>query len=824
MTRTGLLADIRVVDCSENVSGAYATRLLAGLGADVVRIEPPAGDRVRSLGPFPKDNPDPELGVAHLYYNAGKRSAVIGPSMPPGRAELLQVLPGHDILVHSWSEGAAGRLGLTDNELVTANPTLRTVAVTHWGRTGPYSDRPANELAVEALCGFASMHGDPPREPFVMPAHQYECFAGTYAALGAIASILGGPQRVEVSVLEAAVFAIESRLVSWEYTHRAPKRRLHTFDAFYPLNIWPMNDGALVLALYHPRDWEGLALLLGDEALQTGDDFRSNIRRVRSRAAVDDRLGQLLRERSMREVFEPAIELRSAVGMVMDAQRLLDDPHLADRGALVEVDHPIVGRYRMPGSPFITSECGWRVGRAPLLGEHTVEVVGRNDPGARIDFPASTDSLPLDGVRILDLTTAWAGPSATRALGALGADVIKVESTMTYDGWRGPVVPPPPGIGIYADNDPGDRPYERTPLFGTANRNKRGISLDISSEEGRTLFLRLVEHSDVVLSNFSARVLPNLRIAYDDLRASRADIILLSMPAYGNTGPYANGVAYGNTMEAMAGMAARFGYADGPPHITHDLTWGDPVAGAHAAVAVVAALWHRRRTGRGTFIDLSQQETMLAYLGDALVARTAFGMTLGRQGAASASFAPHGYFPCAGDDEWVAIAAEDDEQWRGVASALNSEWLTGVWFSTNESRRAHENELNAAIAEITSKWDKRAIARRIAEQGGIAAPVMRLRELYGEPQVAARDVIEQVVHPVAGARMMPRVPIRLDNRPLSTRLPAPTYGQDNRAVFAELLGLTDQEIDGLDARAVISAQPHRGRQPEPADEEAAVRR
>jgi crotonobetainyl-CoA:carnitine CoA-transferase CaiB-like acyl-CoA transferase len=819
----GPLDGIRVLDCSENVAGAYATRLLVGLGADVVRIERPTGDRIRSLGPFPKGEPDPELGVAHLYYNAGKRSVIMDLSTPSGRAELLQILQRFDIFVHSWSERVARQLRLADADLTGANSNLRTVAITHWGRTGPYADRPANELAVEALCGFASMHGEPPREPFAMPAHQYECFAGTYAALGVIASILGGPQRVEVSVLEAALSAVETRLVSWEYTHRAPKRQLHTFDAFYPLNIWPAKDGAVVLALYHPRDWEGLALILGDEALQTGDEFRSNIRRVRNREAVDNRLGPLLRERSMREVFEPAVELRSAVGMVMDAESLLADPHLAHRKAVVELDHHAAGQYRMPAAPFIMSECRWSARRAPLLGEHSGEVPGQEDARVRIDLPPVSASHPLEGVRVLDLTTAWAGPSATRALGALGADVIKIESTMTFDGWRGPVEPPPPGIGNYADNDPGERPYERTPLFGTANRSKRGISLDISCNEGRDLFMRLVQKSDVVLSNFSARVLPNLRIAFEDLCRAREDIILLSMPAYGNTGPYANGVAYGNTMEAMAGMAARFGYADGPPQLTHDLTWGDPIAGAHAAVAVVSSLWHRRRTGRGMYIDLSQQETMLAYLGDALVARSAFGMTLERQGSASSTFAPHGYFPSAGEDEWVAIAAENEDQWHAVANALNPAWAEDSRFTTNRSRLAHATDLNATIAEITQKWDKRAIARRIAEAGGIAAPVMRIPELYGESQIVAREAIEQVDHPVAGTRMMPRIPIRFDDLPLSTLRHAPTYGQDNRAIFTDLLGLTGRELADLDARAVISAQPHRGRKPEPFDDAPATK-
>jgi crotonobetainyl-CoA:carnitine CoA-transferase CaiB-like acyl-CoA transferase len=757
---------------------------------------------MRRIGPFPAAGQDPEQSVAHLYYNASKSSRVVDIATDGGRGELLRMLSDADVLVHAWTDSRADALALGDAELSAANPRLRTMAVTHWGRRGPYAGRPANELTIEALCGFASMHGDPPRAPLKMPGHQYECFAGTYAAIGAIASLLGGPSRVEVSVLEAALIAIESRLVSWEFTRRAPKRRLASFDAFYPLGIWPAADGDLVLAFYHPRDWEGLALLLGDEELHSGDGFRNNIRRVRNREAVDARLRSLLRQRPVREIFETAIELRSAVGMVMDAASLLADPHLAARGAIVEVEHPGGQRYRMPGAPFIDVAASWRAEAAPLLGEGPVRTEQE-----RVDVPPPGASLPLDGIRILDLTTAWAGPSATRILGALGADIIKIEGTRSYDGWRGPVTPPPRGIGNYADNDPGDRPYERTPLFGTANRNKRGVALDIASAEGRALFLRLVEKSDVVLSNFSARVLPNLKIGYDDLRSVKDDIILLSMPAFGNTGPYANGVAYGNTMEGMSGMSARFGYRDGAPLTTHDLTFGDPVAGAHAAVAVVSALWRRRRTGAGTLVDLSQQETMLAYMGDGLTALSAFGIESGRLGAASETFAPHGYYPCAGDDEWVAIAAESEEQWRSVARVLEPAWLDDVRFGSNAGRLENAAALDAAIAAVTSAWDKRAVAARLASEGAIASPVLALPELYGDAQIVGCASLELVTHPVAGTRLMPRVPVRLGGAPLATRLHAPTYGQDNAPVLKSLLELSDEQYEELARNGIVSNEP-----------------
>jgi crotonobetainyl-CoA:carnitine CoA-transferase CaiB-like acyl-CoA transferase len=271
---------------------------------------------------------------------------------------------------------------------------------------------------------------------------------------------------------------------------------------------------------------------------------------------------------------------------------------------------------------------------------------------------------------VLDLTTAWAGTSATRALGALGADVIKVESPHSYDGWRGPVRPPKSGRGNYADREAKDKPYERTPLFGTANRNKRAIGLHLACDEGRELFLKLLKHCDVVLSNFSARVLPNLGLDYESLKSVKDDIIVLAMPAYGTYGPYQHGVAYGNTMEGMSGLSHRFGYEDGPPLITHDLTYGDPVAGAHAAVAVLAALHRRRQTGAGAFVDVSQHETLLAQNGEMLAKHSIDGAPTGREGNRAFAYAPHGFYPCRGEDEWIAIAVPEDEAWSGLQSVL----------------------------------------------------------------------------------------------------------------------------------------------------------
>jgi crotonobetainyl-CoA:carnitine CoA-transferase CaiB-like acyl-CoA transferase len=806
----GLLSGMRVLDISDTVGAAYCTRLLAGLGADVVLGEHP--DRVgglRAMGPFPAAHgDDPEWSAAHLYFNAGKRSITLDIEKPAERDRLLALLPQFDVLVDSLTEQRAAALELTPPRLRAARPGLTIVSVTPWGRTGPRADRQGDELTVQALSGFASLHGEPPREPLRLPGWQMECFAGTYAAIGVLGALLdGGGRTFDVGVLEAAICAMESRLSSWEYTKKTPKRRLASFDGFYPLNIWECAEGSVVMPFYAPRDWEGLAIALGDEDLQTGDAFRTNNRRVRNRAAVTEKLAPLLARRTAREIFDITMELRSSLGMVMDAASLMDDPQVRARSAIVEVEHPVVGRYAMPSAPFLTSEGGWRNAPAPLLGEHNEAFAKEDAVGRTAPVKKPVQFQPLSGIRVLDLTTAWAGPSATRVLGALGADVLKIEACTWYDAWRGPSTPPPPGIGNYADNDPGTKPHERTPLFGTANRNKRGISLDLSKEAGRGVFHELVGKSDVVLSNFSARVLPNLELDYGHLRAIKDDIIVVSMPGYGLSGPYRHAVAYGNTMEAMSGLSARFGYADGPPQITHDLTYGDPVAGAHAAFAVMAALAFRKRTGRGLSIDASQHETLLAQGGEAIVKYSIDGELLPRLGSMDHTHAPQGYVPCAGDDQWIAIAVDSETSWAALRTVVADPVLDDLRFTGDPGRRKHAEELASILATHTATRDKHALAEELGSAGVPAAPVLTYDEVVADPQVLARQAFEDVTHPEAGRRRLPRVPISVDGQPVLTRRHTPLFAQHNREVFADLLGMNDEALAALTAAGVIGDAP-----------------
>ena len=314
---------------------------------------------------------------------------------------------------------------------------------------------------------------------------------------------------------------------------------------------------------------------------------------------------------------------------------------------------------------------------------------------------------PLKNYRILDLSRIWAGPYCTKLLADMGAEVIKMESMRVYDSHRGPVSPAP-GIAAYPDSDPGDEPWNRNGWFNCLHMSKYGITLELTEQKGRQVFEELVAVSDVVVENFRQGSLSRLGYDYEALRQLRPDLIYASMPAFGNSGPWRNYVAYGIGQEQLSGMAHMTGYFnDGP--MKSGINHGDPITGSHAAGVLLAALRYRKRTGKGMYVDVSQQESAVALIGGEVVAYQISGEEPERLGNHSPWFAPQNAYPCAGEDRWVTIAATNDQQWRQLAQAIGQpELADDPRFATNEARlrrRAELDQLIGAWARDRDMWD-----------------------------------------------------------------------------------------------------------------------
>ncbi len=417
--------------------------------------------------------------------------------------------------------------------------------------------------------------------------------------------------------------------------------------------------------------------------------------------------------------------------------------------------------------------------------------------------------LPLQGVRVIDSCIYWAGPMATVLLADLGAEVIKVESVQRIDflrllgGW-----PTPDG-------------YEWSAVFNGANRNKHGITLNLNSEKGRDVFRRLVAVGDVVTENFSPRVMENWGLAYKDLAAIKSDIVMLSMPGFGTTGPLRNYVTFGPNVEMISGMPIISGYPGGGPMMTGYIA--DPAAGLMGAVAVMVALEHKKRIGEGQHIDLSQMEAMTTFMGEALMDFTMNGRVRGRRGNRHHCEAPYGVYPCKGDDQWVTITVSSDEEWARFCEAIgNPHWTKDPRFATGPSRCENHDELDGFIGDWTMQREKQRVMSDLQNAGIAAASVLTYADIMSDAHILDRGFFEQVTRPVNGTHPLAGFPAKFSKTPLSIRRPAPTVGQDTEHVLKTVLNMPDSEIAQLAEEEVIGTKPHGW--PYAMDEEEAISR
>ncbi|MEE8469719.1 MAG: CoA transferase [Dehalococcoidia bacterium] len=404
-------------------------------------------------------------------------------------------------------------------------------------------------------------------------------------------------------------------------------------------------------------------------------------------------------------------------------------------------------------------------------------------------------TLPLQGIRVIDLCIYWAGPMATALLADLGAEVIKIESVQRLDhlrllgGW-----PTPDG-------------YEWSAVFNGTNTNKYGITLNLNHPRGKEIVKRLVETGDIVAENFSPRVMENWGLTYDALREINPQLIMLSMPGFGSTGPWRNYVTFGPNIEMVSGMPTISGYPDGEPMMTG--YFADPAAGLMGAVAVMIALQYRQRTGKGQHIDLSQTEAITQFMGGAIMDFTMNRRLQPRRGNRHPFFAPHDVYRCKGDDEWVTITVSSEEEWSGLCDAMGKPaWAQEARFSNNASRYQNQDALDEFIQSWTGQRDKGEVMEIMQRAGVAAAAVLTYADVLSDHHLQQRGFFEEVTRPVTGTHPHAGFPAKFSETPISIRRPAPTLGQDNEHVLKKLLGMTDEEINELAEEEVIGTKPH----------------
>ena len=796
------LEGIRVVELANNLAGAYAGRLLAGYGADVIKIESASNNAVREAGPFIGDDVDLEKGAFHLHLNANKRSVLGDIDDSNGQ----QLLAGADILLHSESQVDVAQLR-------EKFPQLVILSVTSWGMTGPYAGFKGEEIIHYAYGGPMSATGNPEKSPLKMGGDigQYQC--GNMAAVAALAALSvversGQGVHVDLSNIETQVASIDRRmtyLLYGSYRDENVERTGGYTVSPFPMGCRPASDGHVQVSTLVP--WIGRMLATLDdpemEALYSDPDWITN---EDVPVLADAQLLGWTVSNTRQEAMEKAQGNGWPVTAVNAPLDVLNDKHFAERKFFTEAEHPQAGTFRQVGAP-IRMTGGWSDRcMAPTLGADTNNASWNSDrPSVASDEPPT---LPLEGVRVLDMTVVWAGPYATQLLGDLGADIVRVDNPWIFPTVTRGLLPRPPqemvqdlgGIfGGYPDTEPGSRPWNRVALFNAHSRNKRSITLDLRKDLGRETFLELIETCDVMIENNSVDLIDKLGIGWDELHERNPNLILIRMPSVGLSGPYRSYLGFGVNFEALCGLGAIRGYPDADLSENDGVYHMDAASGSAGALAALMALRKRDKTGVGELVELSQCENMLNHIGELLVHASQTNTVHGPLGNRHRKHAPQGCYETQGDDQWIVISVTNDDQWRQLCALMDADDMANdVSMKDAIGRQAKHEVIDERIREWTESKDAHAIFDLCQLNGIPAAPVLKELDLMSEEHLLQRGLFAQNGNEEIGFHTYPTHPWRWTGPELNFG-EIPTLGQHNKVVLQDLLNKSDDEYRELEA-------------------------
>lgn len=715
-----MLQGLRVVELGVNVRAAYCTKLLADLGADVLKLD---------LERFPAPRLD-------TYLNGAKR-----------RGRFEGAVPACDVVVEDLGAG-----GLEGRDVKVTSSLVR---ISDFGQHGPHRDVATTDLTLQAMSGWVSVHGVPGRTPLQVGGRIHEFVGGTFAACAALtawraARDLGAPVTVDVSMLECLVGTLAYPMLFNETLSALglppPESRYSTLPG-----IVRASDGWVGINCLTGQHWKDVCALLEAEA------FNGRQHEVAWGGSPHSEFLAAIRPWLDRHTVEQVVE-------VAQAFRIPAAP-VGDGRSM-----PEYAQFR--ARPFfVTDPDGASSEVKPSRPYRFTEPPAASATTAPSESPThlADGYLPFAGLRVVDLGTFWAGPYVGLYLGALGADVVKVESVQRPDGFR--------FSGAYPQE--GDDWHERSGLWQATNLNKRGITLDLTRPEGIDLLRPLLAAADVVVENFSARVVEQFGLGYEQLCAIRPDVVMMRMPAFGLDGPWRDYVGWAMGIEQASGMAQVTGDADGQP--LNPGGFMDPVIGMHALVALQSALERRRRTGQGCMIEVAQVEVGLALTAEQVIAWSTEGTLVSRHGNDSPDVVEQGVYRCVGEPPWIAVSIRD------AADTERLETLTGgrplaAWLE--------DREVGDAVAALRGA-------------GICAAGLLTAPQMYDEPQLVARGYYQAIDHPVTGTRRYPGWPMQFSfGPPTPHRFGSPTLGQDN----CEILGIDDDRAAALTEQNVIGTK------------------
>ncbi|MCU1502669.1 MAG: CoA transferase [Ilumatobacteraceae bacterium] len=798
------LVGVRVLECGDTIAAAYTGRLLADLGADVVKVEPRAGDALRHLGPYVGNRPDIESSAGFGYFHAGKRSVVIDRT-DAARGDLLRSLAAAtDVVIRSTRDGADW---ITDDELAVieqANPGLVVADISTWGRGA--ADHSTSDLIALAAGGLLSVNGTDAVAAKSVPLRYRGEFSSIHAACDAALAVLGAlharlvdgrGQRLDISAQAATAAILATAMSTFLYTGQTPVR--DGVRGVAPWGFYTCSDGFVLLQVTEDPQWFNLRRVIGEPEWAQPDVFDTTAMRAELHDVIDPLLEEALGAFTVDEFLEACQREGVAAARVQDANDLLNWPHLQARNYFTPIEFAARDDLEVvaPTPPwrFAFTPSAKEARISPALGADEEAVVAEWQPRRAADQLGDPlhGPAPLGGLRVIDMTWVWAGPFCATQFAHLGADVIKFESTSRIDVTR--------RLGPFAGTEIG---INRSGYFNQYNQGKRSVVLDVKDPRGLAALKQIVATADLIIDNMRPGALARMGLPMEELRALNPKIVAVAMSGFGEDGPERDRMAYGSIIDALSGVAASNGAPGGGP-TDFPMSLPDPAAGIHAAIAAVAALYRSRQTGVGDRVEVSMLEATLSAFPWPMLIEAAGAGPVVAEGNRDQTMSPHGTFPCAGEDSWVAIAARDDDELAALAGVLGRpELASDPRFATLASRKANEDALERIVAAWTIERDRHDVAAQLRAAGVAAQAVGSMADVAVDAVLEARQFLQRCPHPEVGVLPLPGPPWIAGRSPMRATAAAPCFGQHTREVLHEVLGLTEEEIQAMDDEGLLT--------------------
>lgn len=790
------LSGLRILELGGGVSAPWATKWLADLGADVIKIEPPGGDPVRKRGPFPKSSNKESLEEAGFfhYLNTNKRSLVLDLDLPADRIELTSILKTVDAVVHNLSAPRIAELKLRWADLKPLHPQLVLCAMTPFGLTGPRSHWRAEEINTAHAGGWAYLvpgaSKKPSQPPLKAAGHQADFQTGTTGAFSTLAALFraqrtGSGEHIDISGQAVVASMLEAAVPYYTYREEVVDR--FGQRGLNPWGIYTCRDGLIFLMIAEEDQWGRLIELMGNPDWAQLEIFKKTNDRFLNADALDIFLEEWIAGWKVHELFHEGQKRRICFAPVTEMSELSDNEHLKARGFLAPQkigDAEII----VPGPPYRLPAGGWGLRtKAPRLDEHGPEIRAEYEPLRRSEDPQDSTpkeaQRPLAGVRVLDLSWVWAGPYCTLQLAHLGAEVIKVESETRPDLGR--------RLPIYAADTPHD--LNSSGYFNQWGQGKKSLALNLADDKGISILKELMADCDVVTENFASGVMDRLGLGWEELSRINPRLIMASISGYGQTGPWSHYSAYGPATPPISGLSALTGFADGPPEEV-GLALGDPASGLTAAVGICAALISREKTGLGQHIDISLWEATSILTAEGWLHQQLRGEPRPRMGNRDPIMSPHGCYATSDENGWISIACANDFEWQSLCQIFAPELANDSRFMTALQRKDNEDELDRILGDWVAGHERWDLTERLQKAGIAAFPSATTEDLAHDPQLKERAYFEKIPHPTVGSRLHAGIPWRLSEGSNGVQNHAPLLGAHTEEVLIERLGASLDQI------------------------------